>query len=189
MPGEAWLDVPAPFGALRLRARYGRLVAVDILAGEPAGRGGVNGHDAPTADDLPDGVLRRAAIELAAYFTGSARGFTVPVDLSGLPPFTRQVLESLRTVPYGETLTYAELAARAGSPRAARAVGRAVAVNPLPIVIPCHRVVAAGGRPGGYSGGGGLATKMWLLAREGCQRWGNSADFQEKALDRGAGIC
>jgi len=185
MSGDAWLDVPAPFGVLRLWARNGRLAAVDILAGEPGGRGFDTGPGAPPADDL----LLRAANELAAYFAGSTRDFAVPVDLSGLPPFTRQVLEVLRTVPYGETVTYAELAARVGSPRAARAVGRAVAVNPLPIVIPCHRVVAAGGRPGGYSGGGGLATKLWLLAREGCQRWGNSADFQEKALDRGAGIC
>jgi len=76
-------------------------------------------------------------VNLPNTLPDSRRAFEVPLDLSGWPPFTRKILEELCRVPYGETLTYGELAARAGSPRAARAVGQAMAANPLPIVIPC----------------------------------------------------
>jgi methylated-DNA-[protein]-cysteine S-methyltransferase len=173
---------------LRLLARDGRLAGVEILAEDDAGRHSERAV-APAADGPSGTVLRRAGRELTAYFSGRRRSFTIPLDLSGLPPFTARVLEVLRTVPYGATVTYGELAARAGSPRAARAVGRAVAANPLAIVIPCHRVVAAGGRPGGYSGGGGLATKQWLLTREGTSTEEIQRIFRKKLLDRGTGIC
>ena len=73
------------------------------------------------------------------------------------------MLAALRAIPYGEVRSYGELALQAGSPRAARAVGQVMAANPLPIIIPCHRVIAARGLLGGYSGGGGLVTKSWLL--------------------------
>ncbi len=157
MPAEACLTVDTPLGPVRLRARAGRLVEVTI--------GGAGG-DGP-ADPAPDALLTRAAGELAAYFAGTLREFTVPCDPGPLSPFRRAVLAVVRAIPYGTTLTYGEVALRAGSPRAARAVGRVLARNPLPIVIPCHRVLAAGGRPGGYSGGAGLTTKCRLLALEG----------------------
>lgn len=89
----------------------------------------------------------------------------IPVDLEGLPPFRRKVLETLRATRSGETFTYGQLAWMAGSPGAARAVGQAMARNPLPIVIPCHRVVAADG-PGGFSLFGSLEAKERLLALE-----------------------
>ena len=85
------------------------------------------------------------------------------VDLAGLPGFTRRVLGAARAIPAGTTITYGELARRAGSPRACRATGQAMARNPVPLVIPCHRVVAASGR-GGYAGG--PAMKARLLALE-----------------------
>ena len=88
----------------------------------------------------------------------------MPLDLAGLPPFHEKVLAAARRISYGRTATYGELAARAGSPRAARAVGQAMAHNPVPLIIPCHRVLAAGGRLGGY--GGGLDLKRRLLGLE-----------------------
>ena len=87
--------------------------------------------------------------------------------LENVSPFHRKVYKALCKIPAGKTITYAELAKRAGSPGAARAVGTAMAKNPFPIVIPCHRVVAGNGKLGGYSGRGGVATKKALLALEG----------------------
>jgi methylated-DNA-[protein]-cysteine S-methyltransferase len=91
---------------------------------------------------------------------------SVPVDLAGVAGFTRRVLDAARAIPAGTTVTYGELARRAGSPRACRAAGQVMARNPIPLVIPCHRVVAAVG-PGGYAGG--LAMKARLLALESRQ--------------------
>jgi len=109
----------------------------------------------------------KANREILEYLRGRRRKFTVPVDLSDAPPFHAKVLRSACAIPYGGTLTYGQLAARASSPRAARAVGQAMATNPVPLVVPCHRVVAAGGL-GGY--GGGLDLKRRLLDLEGGHR-------------------
>jgi methylated-DNA-[protein]-cysteine S-methyltransferase len=105
-------------------------------------------------------ALRRG---LLAFFKGKGSCPNVPVDLAGVEGFTCRVLKAARTIPPGTTITYGELARRAGSPRAYRAAGQVMARNPIPLVIPCHRVVAAGG-PGGYAGG--LAMKARLLALE-----------------------
>jgi len=104
--------------------------------------------------------LRRG---LLAFFQGRGPCPNVRVDLAGVAGFTRRVLSAARTIAPGTTITYGELARRAGSPRACRAVGQVMARNPMPLVIPCHRVVAAAG-PGGYAGG--LAMKARLLALE-----------------------
>ncbi len=90
----------------------------------------------------------------------------IPVDLADIPDFERAVFEALRTVGPGETVTYGELAERAGSPGAARAVGMAMARNPIPVIIPCHRVLAGSGRSGGFSAPGGITTKFRLLQIE-----------------------
>ncbi|MCW2923299.1 MAG: methylated-DNA-[]-cysteine S-methyltransferase family protein [Thermoleophilia bacterium] len=108
-----------------------------------------------------DGVRR----ELDAYFSGTVTPFDVPLDLRLVRgAFRRQVVELLPSIPAGETRTYAELAATAGRPTAIRAVGSSCATNPLPIVIPCHRVLRTGGALGGYLGG--LERKRWLLDHE-----------------------
>lgn len=90
----------------------------------------------------------------------------IPLALEGVPDFAKRVYESARRIAPGETLTYGEIAHRLGSPGAARAVGGALGRNPVPIVVPCHRVLAANGKIGGFSGAGGIATKRALLALE-----------------------
>jgi methylated-DNA-[protein]-cysteine S-methyltransferase len=109
--------------------------------------------------------LAQAEREIQEYLAGRRREFTVQVDLTGLPPFHQKVLRALCRVPCGSTVTYGELAAQVGSPRAARAVGQVMARNPVPVVVPCHRVVASGGGLGGFGGGPDL--KRRLLALEG----------------------
>jgi methylated-DNA-[protein]-cysteine S-methyltransferase len=103
--------------------------------------------------------------QLDDYFEGRRRRFELPVDLSGVGGFHRDVLRELAQVPYGELTTYGALAARAGRPQAARAVGTAMNRNPVPIVLPCHRVVGSTGKLVGY--GGGLERKERLLRLEG----------------------
>ena len=110
--------------------------------------------------------VSEAADQIRRHLAGEPSDLTsIPVDLAGQPPFRRKVLETLRATQAGETFTYGQLARMAGSPGAARAVGQAMARNPLPIVLPCHRVVAADG-PGGFSLFGSLASKERLLALE-----------------------
>jgi len=109
--------------------------------------------------------LRPIAEQMKAYFGGTRSAFDVPVDLSRVTPFQRRVLLATRAVRAGDLASYADIARRIGQPRASRAVGQALGRNPIPIVIPCHRVVASDGSLGGYAGG--LAMKKKLLAIEG----------------------
>jgi methylated-DNA-[protein]-cysteine S-methyltransferase len=124
-------------------------------------------------DDQPDVALGRpdpgVSRQLDDWFAGRRRAFELTVDLGPIEGFRRAVLETLaRDVTWGEVVSYGELAAMAGRPRAARAVGSAMRNNPVPFVIPCHRVVAAGNKIGGYGGGrNAIALKRALLAREG----------------------
>lgn len=105
--------------------------------------------------------------QLGEYFRGEREGFDFPVDLRGLTDFQRAVLQATREVPPGEIVSYKEIARRIGRPKAVRAVGNALGRNPVPILIPCHRVISMDGSLGGYSGGGGSQTKARLLALEG----------------------
>lgn len=114
---------------------------------------------------LPDRrPLDPLARELDQYFAGRRRSFDLPFDLRGMTPFQQRVLRATARVEYGELATYALMARRAGNERASRAAGGAVGANPIPIVVPCHRVVASDGSLGGY--GGGLEVKRRLLALE-----------------------
>jgi methylated-DNA-[protein]-cysteine S-methyltransferase len=110
-------------------------------------------------------VVDSARRQLDEYFEGRRDAFELDVDLRGTAPFARHVLEQLALVPYGQTTTYGTLAGRVGAPRAARAVGTVMNRNPIPIVLPCHRVVGANGSLTGY--GGGLDVKEKLLRLEG----------------------
>jgi methylated-DNA-[protein]-cysteine S-methyltransferase len=109
--------------------------------------------------------LDDARRELEEWFAGRRAAFTLAVDRRLMSPFARGVLGATEAIPYGETSTYSAVAAAAGSPRGARAAGNALGSNPLPIVVPCHRVLAAGGALGGYTGG--TQRKLALLAIEG----------------------
>jgi methylated-DNA-[protein]-cysteine S-methyltransferase len=113
------------------------------------------------APDRLDAVRR----ELDEYFAGARRAFDLPLDLVGVAPFTRRVLEATARIPFGATSTYREVAGAAGSPKAFRATGNALGSNPVPIVVPCHRVLATGGGLGGYTGG--THRKEVLLGLEG----------------------
>lgn len=124
-----------------------------------------------------DRVLPEARTQLAAYFAGALREFDLPIAASGTP-FQQQVWAALRAVPYGTTCTYADLATAIGRPTAVRAVGAANGRNPICLVVPCHRVVGAGGALTGYAGG--LERKAYLLALE--QR-------QDAGVAPSAGAC
>ena len=148
------LPVETPFGIMKVVQRGEELAEVH-LSGELTER--------DTLRETP--LLREAARQLTAYFTEGRTAFDLPLAPLGTP-FQLAVWHALiATTPYGQTVSYGELAKRAGSPAGARAVGMAMNRNPLPIVVPCHRVVASGGKLGGF--GGGEALKAELLQLEG----------------------
>lgn len=145
-------------------------VGVLGMVGGPAGLRSLGWRMQPgAASPAPDPTLARVHAQLEEYFAGDRHGFDLPIAWPELSPNTRAVLTALQEIPYGETITYGQLAARSGTGLPARAVGAVMAANPVPIVIPCHRVVASDGL-GGYSGGERgreLPTKLWLLEHEG----------------------
>ena len=155
----------APTVTVPLETPIGRLVLEsdgDVLIGVwlPHERR----HGRRDADDVPP-VLKETATQLEEYFAGERQEFDVPMELDGTP-FQQEVWAELSRIPYGETISYGELARRVGRPSAPRAVGQANGRNPIPIIVPCHRVLAGNGI-GGY--GGGLKVKRALLAVEGVQ--------------------
>jgi DNA-3-methyladenine glycosylase II len=125
---------------------------------------------APERPDLPrpPAPIRAITRRIAAHLRGRLDSFAdVPLDLTGISDFARQVYAHLRQVPPGELITYADLARKAGRPRAARSIGRIMAANPVPILVPCHRVVTVAREPGGYSAPGGPRVKARILYIEG----------------------
>jgi methylated-DNA-[protein]-cysteine S-methyltransferase len=116
----------------------------------------------------PPPVVGRVIDGLVALLRGELTDLSgVVLDMNGVPPFHRRVYEAARTIPPGATLSYGEVAAKVGAPGAARAVGQALGRNPFALIVPCHRVLAAGGKVGGFSAHGGVSTKARLLAIEG----------------------
>jgi methylated-DNA-[protein]-cysteine S-methyltransferase len=159
----AWTLTDSPVGPLTLAATPAGLVRIafgheDAVLEELADRVSPRVLEAPTR---LDGVRR----QLDEYFAGDRRQFELDLDWSLSQGFRRTVLHKLVEVPYGHTLSYKELAELAGNPKASRATGTAMATNPIPLVVPCHRVLRSGGMLGGY--GGGLDAKVWLLRLEG----------------------
>lgn len=153
-----YCTIDSPLGALLLAGDD----EVLHLIGFPEGKGRIE----PGADwDHTPGGFPAARRQLGEYFAGKRRRFDLAIEPSGTP-FQREVLAELQRIPYGETRSYAEIAAALGRPRAVRAVGAANGRNPLPIVIPCHRVVGSDGSLTGF--GGGLDAKRLLLELEGC---------------------
>jgi len=169
--------IPSPFGDLfAVVDDEGALLRLDFVGGkERAGaEGELEARLRAEGFDLRWSRERLAAVAeaLRAYFAGETRSFDLPVAPSGTP-FQKRVWRELARIPYGETVTYGELARRVGRPGAARAVGRANATNPISLVLPCHRVVGSNGTLTGYAGG--LERKRALLAHEGAAAAGARA--------------
>ncbi|KPJ48316.1 MAG: hypothetical protein AMJ38_05620 [Dehalococcoidia bacterium DG_22] len=118
-----------------------------------------------SAEEARDGGLGDLSDRLCRYARGEPVAFPDALDFAAATPFQRAVWQATQEIPYGQTRSYGWLAARVGKPRAARAVGQAMAANPWPIIVPCHRVISSNGRLGGY--GGGLDMKERLLLLEG----------------------
>ncbi|MDA8347521.1 MAG: methylated-DNA--[protein]-cysteine S-methyltransferase [Pseudomonadota bacterium] len=152
-----WHILESPVGPLLLGGDDERLTRIDFQDGPRPLRPGAHWHRAA-------GPFAAAIEQLAQYFAGQRRRFDLPLAPTGTP-FQLRVWEALCAIPYGETLSYGDLARRVGNPRASRAVGLANGANPLPIVVPCHRVIGANGALTGF--GGGVPIKRALLALEG----------------------
>jgi len=147
----------SPVGRLLLAGDEQGLWLVSFVAGRHGGEPSARWHESR------DGVVQEARRQLEAYFARKLREFSLPLRPAGTE-FQLRVWNALPSIPYGETLSYGELATHIGSPTAVRAVGAANGANPLPIILPCHRVVGSGGALTGY--GGGLPAKSALLALE-----------------------
>lgn len=158
-----------PVGQCALAWNGGGLVAVQLPERTVAAtEARVRRRFPGAAAKQPPPAVRRAIAAIVKLLRGGPDTLAaIPLDLSRCSPFHRRVYEIARTIPAGETWTYGELAARAGSPGAARAVGQAMARNPFPLVVPCHRVMGAQGWAGGFSAHGGVSTKFRLLRIEG----------------------
>jgi methylated-DNA-[protein]-cysteine S-methyltransferase len=159
---SSFTRVPSPIGELLLGGDERGLAEVRF---PPVTRAGADGRSAraTAAQAGSAAALADASAQLTAYFDGARRDFELPLVLTGSPFFVR-VWEAVRAIPFGETRTYGELAAAIGRPGAARAVGLANGRNPLPIIVPCHRLIGSDGSLTGY--GGGLPRKRWLLDHE-----------------------
>jgi methylated-DNA-[protein]-cysteine S-methyltransferase len=121
-------------------------------------------------EEQPPQPVRHAIDAIVALLRGEPSDLSsIALDMRGVPEFHARVFAIARAIPAGETRTYGSIATQLGEPGAARAVGQALGRNPFPIIVPCHRVLAAGGKVGGFSGSGGNATKLRMLAIEGAQ--------------------
>jgi methylated-DNA-[protein]-cysteine S-methyltransferase len=147
-------------------------------AREPATRARLRQRFPAAREATPPRDVRRALDGITALLRGESSDLSaVALDMDHVPPFHRRVYEAARTIPPGATLSYGEIAARLGAPGSARAVGQALGRNPFAIVVPCHRVLAAGGKVGGFSANGGVTTKLRLLGIEGVQAGGQAGLF------------
>lgn len=170
LPNFALFDTPIGHCAIVWR---GSAVVGSALpeSSDEALRASIKRRFPSAAECAPPPPIAAVIATVVRLLSGEAENFSaVEIDLSGLAPFERAVLEAALAIPTGETRTYGEIAKSLGSPGAARAVGRALGGNPVPIIIPCHRVLASDGRSGGFSAPGGSTTKLRMLEIEGARR-------------------
>lgn len=160
----AHATMPSPVGELLLVASDAGLVAIRFESNRHGSDPRESSVPAAQASPGEERVLLEVRAQLDAYFAGARTEFDLPLDARGTP-FQRRVWEALREIPFGQTISYAELARRTGDVKAVRAVGAANGRNPIPLVVPCHRVIGADGSLVGF--GGGLDRKRWLLRHEG----------------------
>ena len=152
------LNMASPVGPLTLEATSHALVGCWF---------GLRATADVAQNTAADKILAQAATQLDEYFAGQRRAFDIPLQMDHFPAsaFRRQCWDVLRTIPYGHTINYGEMARRIGNPKASRAVGGANHHNPISIIVPCHRVIGANGSLTGF--GGGMDAKKWLLTLEG----------------------
>jgi methylated-DNA-[protein]-cysteine S-methyltransferase len=156
--------MPTPVGELLLTATDEGLTRVWFEEHRHGGPRSAEWRRAEEVGGAPERILRDAREQLDAYFAGERTSFDIPLAAAGTP-FQERVWKALRTIPFGHTTSYGEIATRMGEPRAVRAVGAANGRNPIPIIVPCHRVIGANGDLTGF--GGGIERKRWLLEHEG----------------------
>ncbi|HLN85091.1 MAG TPA: methylated-DNA--[protein]-cysteine S-methyltransferase [Candidatus Limnocylindrales bacterium] len=159
-----WSELTSPLGPIYVAATDSGVCA--IVIGRRKG-GIVTLPVTETRLKKSASTVAPAIAQLREYLAGQRTVFDLAVDLSGLTPFQQEVLAVTRQIPAGQTWSYQRVAHEMGRPKSSRPVGQALARNPIPIVIPCHRVIASDGSLGGYSGGSGLKAKRWLLQHEG----------------------
>jgi len=159
-----WDVMNSPLGPLYIAANARGLCSVDFGIDLDTF---LNRLDPRARTEQNPAALAPFAVQLREYFAGIRPRFELPLDLSQLTPFQQSVLQTIRRIPTGSVWTYGQVAQAIGRPKASRAVGQALGRNPVLIVIPCHRVVTSQGNLGGYSGGGGVASKRFLLRLEG----------------------
>jgi methylated-DNA-[protein]-cysteine S-methyltransferase len=159
-----WGEMISPLGRLFVAANRHGLIALDFGRQEADFLARL---DRRARLEKNSQAVQEITLQLRDYFAGERFNFQLPVDLSALTPFQRSVLEVARHIAPGQVWTYHRVAEELGKPHASRPVGQALARNPVPIVIPCHRVIASNGSLRGYSGGTGLKAKQWLLELEG----------------------
>ena len=154
-----------PLGDLRIAVSALGLLAVEWADSQPRLNKYLRRFTCPV--EVNQSQIKPYARELSEYLKAKRHHFTFQIDWPALRPFQQKTLKVVFEIPYGETRTYAEVAAQIEHPNAYRAVGRANATNPMPLVIPCHRVIGKDGKLHGYGGGDGIPTKEWLLKMEG----------------------
>jgi methylated-DNA-[protein]-cysteine S-methyltransferase len=159
-----WDMIESPLGPLYVAASPKGLCALDFGVSQAIFLGRLDALARTARDPV---ALAPITAQLRAYFAGEQFKFDLSLDLERLTPFQRSVLQAASRIPVGTVWTYGQVAQAIGKPQASRAVGQALGHNPVPIVIPCHRVIASDGRLGGYSGSGSLESKKWLLSLEG----------------------
>lgn len=159
-----WDVIDSPLGTLYVATSARGLCSVDFGISQAEF---LRGLDPLARTEQSPRAAAPIGAQLRDYFDTGCTHFDLPLDLSRMTPFQQSVLHATRRIPPGTLWTYGQMARAIGKPQASRAVGQALGRNPVPIVIPCHRVVASDGSLGGYSGGGGIASKRKLLALEG----------------------
>ena len=172
-PITYYTEMDSPLGTIRLRGTPDHLTGVFM---ENHRHGPTDQH----ATQRDNTLFANARAQLAEYFAGERTTFDLPLDRTVGTAFQRQVWQALLDIPYGETISYGELARRIGAPAAVRAVGLANGRNPLSIVVPCHRVIGAGGKLTGY--GGGMDRKRLLLDLEARRRPGSLWELPPQAF-------
>ena len=180
MTGVAFALFPTEIGACALVWRGETVIGAALPEADEAATRARLFRRFPDADEAqPAGAIREAIDRVQQLLAGKVVDLSsIPIDLSAADEFERRVYAAASAIPRGEVRTYGELAVAIGAPGAARAVGTALGRNPIPIIIPCHRILASGGKSGGFSAPGGTATKFRVLAIEGAKRPGDPELFE-----------